>query len=160
MGGIAVNDRMQTRVAGLVAAGEASGGANSANRLSGNAITEALVSGEGAGFFPPGPRWRSMLSGHPHLSSGLVRNSPSSGFNLDLQDWDELKAMLRCSEAVVMAALNRAESRGAHQRLDFPQTIAEFERNQLLSLEDGTLTSRPIIRDLVTETAPADEKRC
>jgi succinate dehydrogenase / fumarate reductase flavoprotein subunit/fumarate reductase (CoM/CoB) subunit A len=50
--------------------------------------------------------------------------------------------MLRSSEAVVMGALNRAESRGAHQRLDFPQTIAEFERNQLLSLEDGTMTSR------------------
>jgi succinate dehydrogenase/fumarate reductase flavoprotein subunit len=63
-------------------------------------------------------------------------------FNLDLQDWYELKAMLRCSEAVVMAALNRAERRGAHQRLDFPQTISGFERNQRLSLEGGTLTSR------------------
>ena len=51
MGGIAVNDRMETRVAGLFAAGEAVGGANGANRLSGNAITEALVFGERAGFF-------------------------------------------------------------------------------------------------------------
>ena len=68
--------------------------------------------------------------------------APGDTFNLDLQDWYELKAMLRSSEAVVMGALNRAESRGAHQRLDFPQTIAEFERNQLLSLEDGTMTSR------------------
>ena len=51
MGGIAVNERMETRVAGLFAAGEAVGGANGANRLSGNAITEALVFGERAGFF-------------------------------------------------------------------------------------------------------------
>ena len=68
--------------------------------------------------------------------------APGDVFNLDLQDWYELKAMIRCSEAVVRAALNRAESRGAHQRLDFPQTLSEFEKNQLLSLEDGTMTSR------------------
>ena len=203
MGGIAVNDRMETRVAGLFAAGEAIGGANGANRLSGNAITEALVFGERAGFFAARAatdidvEWspafaqrarvefselqrrkgRGLPPGHP---PGALQNSiqdlmwenagpfrsgrnleqalaalrsfhdqlpdltiaPGDVFNLDLQDWYELKAMLRCSEAVVMAALNRAESRGAHQRLDFPQTIAGFERNQLLSLEDGTLTSR------------------
>ena len=41
-----------------------------------------------------------------------------------------------------MGALNRAESRGAHQRIDIPQTIPEYEKNQLLALEDGTMTSR------------------
>jgi succinate dehydrogenase / fumarate reductase flavoprotein subunit/fumarate reductase (CoM/CoB) subunit A len=49
MGGIAVNEHLETRVPGLFAAGEAVGGANGANRLSGNAITEALVFGERAG---------------------------------------------------------------------------------------------------------------
>jgi len=49
MGGIAVDERMATRVPGLFAAGEAAGGANGANRLSGNAIPEALVFGERAG---------------------------------------------------------------------------------------------------------------
>jgi succinate dehydrogenase/fumarate reductase flavoprotein subunit len=199
MGGIAVNDRMETRVAGLFAAGEAVGGANGANRLSGNAITEALVFGERAGFFAAkaamdtdvdwspayGQRARAEFSElRQHKETGLgpaalqstiqdlmwenagpfrsVKNleralsalhglhdqlhdlaiTPGDIFNLDLQDWYELKAMLRSSEAVVMGALNRAESRGAHQRLDFPQTLAEFERNQLLSLEDGTMTSR------------------
>jgi succinate dehydrogenase/fumarate reductase flavoprotein subunit len=190
---------METRVAGLFAAGEAIGGANGANRLSGNAITEALVFGERAGFLAAraatdidvewspafaqraraefselrqrkekglGPAalqnsiqdlmWENagpfrsgrnleqalatLRSFHDQLPDLTI--TPGDVFNLDLQDWYELKAMLRCSEAVVMAALNRAESRGAHQRLDFPQTIAGFERNQLLSLEDGTLTSR------------------
>src|SRR5687768_10552310 len=49
MGGIRVNTRMQTCVEGLYAAGEAVGGAHGANRLSGNAITEAFVFGECAG---------------------------------------------------------------------------------------------------------------
>ena len=51
MGGIAVDERLETRVEGLFAAGEAVGGAGGANRVSGNAITEALVFGERAGYF-------------------------------------------------------------------------------------------------------------
>ncbi len=49
MGGIRVDPAMATGVPGLYAAGEVVGGANGANRLSGNAITEALVFGERAG---------------------------------------------------------------------------------------------------------------
>lgn len=49
MGGIAVDVAMQTALPGLFAAGEAVGGANGANRLSGNAITEAFVFGRRAG---------------------------------------------------------------------------------------------------------------
>ena len=49
MGGIKVDTRLATRVPGLLAAGEVVGGANGANRLSGNAITEALVFGHRAG---------------------------------------------------------------------------------------------------------------
>ncbi len=49
MGGIRVNAEMETRITGLFAAGEAVGGANGANRLSGNAIPEAFVFGERAG---------------------------------------------------------------------------------------------------------------
>ena len=49
MGGVAADVKMQTEVPGLLVAGEAVGGANGANRLSGNAITEALVFGRQAG---------------------------------------------------------------------------------------------------------------
>jgi succinate dehydrogenase/fumarate reductase flavoprotein subunit len=49
MGGVAADARMRTEVPGLLVAGEAVGGANGANRLSGNAITEALVFGREAG---------------------------------------------------------------------------------------------------------------
>ena len=51
MGGVRVNTNMETRINGLYAAGEAVGGANGANRLSGNAITEAFVFGERAGTY-------------------------------------------------------------------------------------------------------------
>ena len=49
MGGIVADAQMQTDLPGLFAAGEAVGGANGANRLSGNAITEALVFGRRPG---------------------------------------------------------------------------------------------------------------
>src|SRR6266849_1143659 len=49
MGGVVTDARMETEVPGLLVAGEAVGGANGANRLSGNAITEALVFGRRAG---------------------------------------------------------------------------------------------------------------
>ena len=49
MGGLRVTPSFETNVANLFAAGEAVGGANGANRLSGNAITEALVFGRRAG---------------------------------------------------------------------------------------------------------------
>jgi succinate dehydrogenase/fumarate reductase flavoprotein subunit len=49
MGGVKADVRMATELPGLFVAGEVVGGANGANRLSGNAITEALVFGRRAG---------------------------------------------------------------------------------------------------------------
>lgn len=49
MGGIKVNKHMKTTIEGLYACGELIYGMHGANRLSGNAITEALVSGRIAG---------------------------------------------------------------------------------------------------------------
>ena len=49
MGGVRVDECMQSTIPGLYACGEAIGGANGANRLSGNAITEAFVFGARAG---------------------------------------------------------------------------------------------------------------
>ena len=49
MGGVEVDVDMASSVPGLYAAGEIAGGANGANRLSGNALPEAVVFGERAG---------------------------------------------------------------------------------------------------------------
>jgi len=50
MGGIAINDRCETGVKGLYACGEVCGGVHGANRLGGNALSEAIVFGARAGF--------------------------------------------------------------------------------------------------------------
>ena len=197
MGGIRVDAKMETRIQGLYAAGEAVGGANGANRLSGNAITEAFVFGERAGhsaaeaaqrlspdFDEKGAaavadRVRSLRAPRPEdgpapvalqselqtlmwekagpfrtgdkLAAALARIKsmqrelpnipvrPQEFFNLDLQDWFELRAMLATAETVVVSALARTESRGAHQREDFPETNGAFEKNQLLELNGGEL---------------------
>jgi succinate dehydrogenase/fumarate reductase flavoprotein subunit len=73
----------------------------------------------------------------PYLSIG---SDPS--FNLSLQDWFELRAMLIAAEAVVTSALAREESRGAHQREDFPEPDESLLKNQVLELSGGELVSR------------------
>jgi succinate dehydrogenase/fumarate reductase flavoprotein subunit len=200
MGGIRVDANMETRVKGLFAAGEAVGGSNGANRLSGNAITEAFVFGERAGssaahtarqevaLWKPtavdadtdairklvsqrsnngvspatyqtelqhimwemaGPfRTEDKLSAALKHIQGMRDELPNlcagseACFNLDVQDWFELRAMLVTAEMVVTAALARTESRGAHQREDFPDSNAALEQNQVLSLTNGELRAQ------------------
>ena len=83
----------------------------------------------------------------------------SNVFNTDLTQALELRNMLDVAEAVAAGALAREESRGAHQRLDFPQRNDErFLRHSLVSRQaDGaravgwrgvTITrSQPGVRD-------------
>ncbi|MFM9885230.1 MAG: FAD-dependent oxidoreductase [Burkholderiales bacterium] len=81
MGGIEVDGAMRTGVDGLFAAGEAVGGANGANRLSGNAITEALVFGRVAGK-SAAERARSMPSiPTPDSASVITSNGAIPGLN-------------------------------------------------------------------------------
>jgi succinate dehydrogenase/fumarate reductase flavoprotein subunit len=200
MGGIRVDTHMETCTERLFAAGEAVGGANGANRLSGNAVTEALVFGERAGTFAAEKAKKVSVAWDPDVARTAVERmrslrkrqkekSPSAAalqadlqrlmwdqagpfrtadklasalddiksmqeddlprlrignhqsFNLDLQDWFELRAMLTTAEAVVACAWARTESRGAHQREDFPETDPALEKNQVIKLKEGNLTS-------------------
>ena len=86
MGGIRVNSKMETSVPGLYAAGEAVSGANGANRLSGNAITEALVFGQRAG--ETAAKFASNIKLHAALSPTQV--TPPQ----NLQDMPNLAAMI------------------------------------------------------------------
>ena len=198
MGGIRVNTSMETRVEGLYAAGEAVGGVNGANRLSGNAITEAFVLGERAGSLAAEATkhartdWEPKLAATAFESVKALRNRRSRDkvrpvalqaelqtlmwenagpfrtgeklaaalvrirqmqtddlpnvaiagealYNLDLQDWFELRAMLTTAETVVRSALARNESRGAHQREDFPYSHESLLKNQTMELRNGEL---------------------
>jgi fumarate reductase flavoprotein subunit len=80
-------------------------------------------------------------------------------YNTDLLQALELGSMLECAEAVAQSALARTESRGAHQRLDFPERDdRSFLRHSLaihaaegpprISYRDVVITrSQPGVRD-------------
>jgi succinate dehydrogenase/fumarate reductase flavoprotein subunit len=200
MGGIRVDQQMASGIPGLYAAGEAVGGANGANRLSGNAITEAFVFGERAGEaaawaakrgervwdekqaaaaiernrclpserakrgttpirlqtelqklmwkkagpFRSGEKLAAALARIREMKEQELRAlyvGKQDSYNLDLQDWYELRAMLTTAEAVVSSALARPESRGAHQREDFPNSDPVFVKNQVLELKARRIVS-------------------
>ncbi|HHZ75254.1 MAG TPA: FAD-binding protein, partial [Rhodospirillales bacterium] len=114
MGGIRVNSRMETRVLGLYAAGEAVGGANGANRLSGNALVEAFVFGERAGRFSAiyatgKQRGWSNKSGIRHLDSlnNLISCKHSDdGEHAELgQIWAELQNLMWINVGVLRTGL-------------------------------------------------------
>ena len=195
MGGIAVDEQMASSVPGLFAAGEAAGGANGANRLSGNAIPEAFVFGEVAGRcaagyartrqMPDWPQrtanasieqirtlgdgcngdvaagevlgalrevmWRDVgpfrtadglaraIDKIAEMRSGLVGAAVPAGrqFNSALAEWFELRGSLIAASAVAHAAAARRESRGAHQREDFPNTDPAWARSQRVTMTAG-----------------------
>jgi succinate dehydrogenase / fumarate reductase, flavoprotein subunit len=192
MGGVRVTPELGTGIADLFAAGEAIGGSNGANRLSGNAITEALVFGEKAGRLAAlragaqagwsdaaaemplalvgarggaAPNLAAMLAGLQTLmatdvgpfrtEAGLARAlgriramrvelgevppGEPAGYAMQRIDWFDLRTMLLVAETVTVAALARQESRGAHQREDFPGMLEEWTLNQTLVLRDGRL---------------------
>lgn len=192
MGGVRVDTRMRTGVPRLLAAGEAVGGANGANRLSGNAITEAFAFGRVAGReaariaaagvprgFDAGAATALLAASGPacntaalvarlqavmardvgpfRMASGLARaasalaelraemgeappGAPGAAHDLARLDWLDLRQMLLVAECVVTAATARTESRGAHQREDFPGLDEGWQRNQCLRLPDGAVT--------------------
>jgi succinate dehydrogenase/fumarate reductase flavoprotein subunit len=193
MGGVAADARMETEVPGLLVAGEAVGGANGANRLSGNAITEALVFGRRAGrsaaervrgarhaFHPAdardaialvtaddgrdantaamiqalqaamaddvGPfrtaaRLTRALATIDELAAALGERPAGDGARFDMRriEWLDLRNMLMVARTVAMAAQRRTESRGAHQREDFPGMLPEWQANQRARLRDGRI---------------------
>ena len=48
----------------------------------------------------------------------------------------DLQSSLISAEASIVSALERKESRGAHQRSDYPETLSSCEYNCLISLND------------------------
>jgi succinate dehydrogenase/fumarate reductase flavoprotein subunit len=183
----------------LFAAGEVVGGANGANRLSGNAITEALVFGRRAGRsaaayaktiarrglrphdardaldlvsggngtrdlntaamiarlqaimadevgpFRTAAKLESAVAEIAALAGEVSDDPPrhfgaaDGGFDLQRLEWFDLRNMLVVARAVAQSAVARTESRGAHQREDFPQTLPAWRRHQRVRLAGGAL---------------------
>jgi succinate dehydrogenase/fumarate reductase flavoprotein subunit len=199
MGGVGADAQMQTELPGLFAAGEVVGGANGANRLSGNAITEALVFGRRAGRsaaahantiarkdlragdmraaldlvgdggggrrdlntasmiarfqaimaddvgpFRTAAKLNRALAGIAALADELgARPSrfagAADGFDLQRLEWFDLRNMLIVARTVAQSALARTESRGAHQREDYPKVLPPWRRHQRVRLAAGAL---------------------
>jgi succinate dehydrogenase/fumarate reductase flavoprotein subunit len=216
MGGIAVDARMDAGIPGLYAAGEAVGGANGANRLSGNAVTEALVFGRRAGrsaaeraaqinaqpFRADAARGAVALAtapreagctGQPNsadmilslqatmaddvgpfrtaakleraiakldgLASDLGERpfGESAPFDMQRTDWLDLRNMLLVARTVAQTALRRTESRGAHQREDFPGLLPDWRVNQMVRWRDDLLdiSSAPPAEAAAASTRPS-----
>ncbi len=197
MGGVAAEaTTLGTNMPGLYVAGEVVGGTSGANRLSGNAITEALVFGRRAGRSAAarangatrsnlrrhdtgaaldlvradapdrdGPNTAAMIARLQAIMAddvGPVRDATKlaralaaiaaldaelgerpagtrAGFDLRRLDWFDLRNMLPVARAVTEAAFKRAESRGAHQREDFPKTLPQWQVHQRVEWRAGKL---------------------
>lgn len=218
MGGLRVDGRMASTLPGLFAAGEAVGGANGANRLSGNALSEAVVFGHRAGLFAAelaagsehgwsdeaartaidligrinaraeagaqgdkaatGKMWQELktlmwdkvglqrteesLASALEAIAALKRRlsvlplASDKAFNTTVEDWFELRSSLDVAEVVTLCALNRRESRGAHQRLDHPDTLSSFERNQIVRKDGDAFSTEWVpVRRFLPEEFPA-----
>jgi succinate dehydrogenase/fumarate reductase flavoprotein subunit len=207
MGGVAADPRMETEVPGLLVAGEAVGGANGANRLSGNAITEALAFGRRAGRtaaeraksgrhafdatdareairlvtadgdtklntaemiqtlqatmaddvgpFRTEAKLTRALETIGDLAAQLGERPAGDGAAFDMQriDWLDLRNMLLVARIVAEAALRRTESRGAHQREDFPGLVSDWQVNQMVRLDGDALivTSTPLMSEVMSD---------
>jgi succinate dehydrogenase/fumarate reductase flavoprotein subunit len=60
-------------------------------------------------------------------------------FDLRRLEWFDLRNMLTVARAVATAALARTESRGAHQREDFPAMLPQWRINQAIRLRGRNL---------------------
>jgi succinate dehydrogenase/fumarate reductase flavoprotein subunit len=199
MGGVKADAAMATDVPGLFVAGEVVGGANGANRLSGNALTEAFVFGRRAGKsaaaraakisrqnfraqdaaaaldlvranaggagrarnsntaetiaslqatmadnvgpLRTGAKLKRALDDIAALAGVLGERPLGHGgaFDSERLDWFDLRNMLVVAGAIAQAARNRSESRGAHQREDFPDTLPHWQVHQHVQLAGGKM---------------------
>jgi succinate dehydrogenase/fumarate reductase flavoprotein subunit len=100
---------------------------------------------EKAGPFRTGEKLAAALARIQQMQRDDLPNASvtdETSYNLDLQDWFELRAMLTTAETLVGSALARNESRGAHQREDFPDANESLLKNQVIELRNGEILSR------------------
>nr|MDO8079253.1 FAD-binding protein [Candidatus Freyarchaeota archaeon] len=202
MGGVKINEKCETNVPGLYAAGEVEGGIHGANRIGGNALTETQVFGARAGKFAaeralskPLPKIdekqveaernrileiykrqkgldvseiRKEVQEIMEKHVGVIRNAEEllKAIN-ELKSIKEKKLPKLCIKnektfeklgkalevinfvdvgvMVAKAALMRTESRGAHNRDDYPkQDDEKWLKNIVIRMDDGEMKLQSI----------------
>ena len=205
MGGIVINEKCETGVQGLYAAGEAQTGVMGANRLAGNALTETQVFGAIAGAMAAqraqsiglpivvqerakkaqdrietllkrkkGIDYREVrreITEMMSLHAGVLRHE--EGLRRALGTLDEIQQkkirricatekpsfkalagifetvnILTASRLILQAALLQTESRGAHNREDYPETDEKWLKNIVFQRqgEETTVNIIPIAK--------------
>ena len=199
MGGVVINERCETGIEGLYAAGEVAAGVHGANRLAGNALTETqvfgVIAGENAatralskpkivfsldqvhaaknrieailkrekGFDPL--EVKAELTDVMSLCVGVIRNEEGlrkatkrienmrkdkvaklclagdTSFKA-LAGLLEVENLAMIGELVTSAARLRTETRGAHNREDYPELDKAWSRNIVFQLENGKTKMR------------------
>jgi fumarate reductase (CoM/CoB) subunit A len=194
MGGIIINERCETGVRGLFAAGEAEAGVHGANRLPGNALTETQVFGAIAGANAAGrslsmsavllpqehvteitdrlcrilsrdggddpTEVKNEITREMSLHVGVLRHE--EGLQKAARSFSDIRSTkidrlsvgkersfrmlsklletentLLIAELVTLAATMRRESRGAHNREDYPQPNEGWLKNIVFQRING-----------------------
>jgi L-aspartate oxidase len=146
MGGIATDVHGRATLAGLYAVGECScTGLHGANRLASNSLTECFVFGARAArsaLAEPAPspdaaRPAPAQAAPPPTLSPQSRQALWAHAGLE-RDGDGLRALAADPHPLVrlvaQCALARTESRGAHQRRDFPELDHSFDGGHITLL--------------------------
>ncbi len=149
MGGIETNKSGKTNVPGLWAAGEAAGGLHGANRLSSNALTEAVVFGTLAGEDAAQYCQENKYLYSFVFNSGKIIMNPKGDLNLK-EIRQNLKEVLWTDVAIVRSeeGLKRAQKKVGEiiNNLEYIHTSSSREVISFHELKNSLLTAKSIIR--------------
>ena len=145
MGGIRTDENHKTNIKGLYAAGECSCQYHGANRLGGNSLLGAIhggcIAAENAILENPQGNIineavtqdeyeDNRIADIMNKSMGIYRSEDELNKALtELDKINEENSLILLAKACIISAIKRKESRGAHQRIDYPQTNDEFKKS-------------------------------
>ncbi len=151
-GGAALADAAQARVRELM---QRSGGGETVAGLR-KEMMHAME--EHAGIYRSGEGLAAAAAKLAELRRryrSLELHDKTNVYNTDLLQALELGSMLDCAEAAVVSALERRESRGAHQRLDFPERDdRNYLRHSLAQYRGGEPPRIGYLDVVITKSQP------